>query len=456
MIKIKMVRPNSAELKFSYSHGNKLEHKILSYSVEGEVTQREPEKIEGVFGLETLKDQGHNNSVVITNNDFDAMSIFQETSLPSISLSGFTQLGALKKALDKYENVFLWFKPDGPSQLFAGKVISEIGPGKCINIHKPIVNSTKLVMSPNQALQSGHKLKTIVAQAHENILKQRLKVEPRILAFHAIKDHVIQEVLNPKPGVKSQFFPSLNHITKGMRKGEVTVFTGTTGIGKTSFLSQLSLDYCLQGVSTLWGSFEIRHTILAKKMLNQLANKNLSLPDHHSSIQSHVNQFSGLPMSFLDFFGSVEVDQLLETLRYSVLQKGVEYIILDNLQFMMAEAFAKGDINRFDAQDRALYQIRKFANETNVHVAIVIHPRKQDPGTALTLESISGTSKATQEADNVFILQRGNLFNYLQVTKNRYDGELGIIPLKYDRQSGRYSELTREEIDEKAAQASSS
>jgi len=43
----------------------------------------------------------------------------------------------------------------------------------------------------------------------------------------------------------------LIRLLKGHRPGELTLFTGPTGIGKTSFLSQLSLDFCLQGFDPL-------------------------------------------------------------------------------------------------------------------------------------------------------------------------------------------------------------
>lgn len=97
--------------------------------------------------------------------------------------------------------------------------------------------------------------------------------------------------------------------------------------------------------------------------------------------------------------------------------------------------------NRFDAQDRAVHSIRKFANDHNVHISLVIHPKKQEPGALLATESIYGTSKSTQEADNVFILQRTPEYNYLQITKNRYDGDLGTVPLRFDKISHRVSIL---------------
>lgn len=41
----------------------------------------------------------------------------------------------------------------------------------------------------------------------------------------------------------------MNNLLRGLRPGELTLFTGTTGCGKTTFLGEYSLDLCMQGVS---------------------------------------------------------------------------------------------------------------------------------------------------------------------------------------------------------------
>jgi twinkle protein len=51
---------------------------------------------------------------------------------------------------------------------------------------------------------------------------------------------------------------------------------------------------------------------------------------------------------------------------------------------------------------------RKFATEHNVHVTLVVHPRKEDEGVKLGINHVFGSAKATQEADNVLILQSEN------------------------------------------------
>jgi len=44
-------------------------------------------------------------------------------------------------------------------------------------------------------------------------------------------------------------FPALNKIIGGHRRGELTILTGPTGSGKTTFISEYSLDLAEQGVS---------------------------------------------------------------------------------------------------------------------------------------------------------------------------------------------------------------
>lgn len=63
----------------------------------------------------------------------------------------------------------------------------------------------------------------------------------------------------------------------------------------------------------------------------------------------------------------------------------------------------------------------------------------------LTINSIFGSAKATQEADNVLIIQDKRLVaikgkKYLQIAKNRYTGDLGIMMLEFDRDALSYAQ----------------
>jgi len=58
--------------------------------------------------------------------------------------------------------------------------------------------------------------------------------------------------------------------------GELTLVSGHTGKGKTTFLSEYTLDLALNGVRTLWGSFEMKLEALQKIQIMQLSRMGLA------------------------------------------------------------------------------------------------------------------------------------------------------------------------------------
>lgn len=148
---------------------------------------------------------------------------------------------------------------------------------------------------------------------------------------------------------------------------------------------------------------------------------------------------------------------------------------------MITRHTQKSSWDKFEVQDIAIEKFRKFATEHNVsikqpsylnlwfvstklngllpftqkccrngslsfsryqvHVTLVVHPRKEDESSALSISSFFGSAKATQEADTVIIIQNdANRRKYLDVKKNRFDGTLGYSPIYFQSKSGRYVE----------------
>jgi len=84
--------------------------------------------------------------------------------------------------------------------------------------------------------------------------KAKRKPHQQVVSFEDLADEVYRNICSPEQmaGVPSKSFPSLTKILKGHRKGELTIFTGPTGVGKTTLLSQLSLDFASQGKDTFF------------------------------------------------------------------------------------------------------------------------------------------------------------------------------------------------------------
>ena len=157
-----------------------------------------------------------------------------------------------------------------------------------------------------------------------------------------------------------------------------------------------------------------------------------------------ADQFEKLPMFYQRFFGSTEMTKILAIIDFAVQSYDVAHIVLDNLQFMLSGQ-GKG-YERFEIQDDLISKIRGIATEKNVHITIVIHPKKTDDNADLSVASIFGTSKATQEADNIFIIQNRSTFKILEIKKNRFDGSVGKIALIFDRATKRYYAINNNDV----------
>lgn len=379
----------------------------------------------GLFGWNTVDSE--KKEVVLTSNEFDAIAVSQSTMYPAISLPMGTNSLPLEvlPQLEQFEKIVLWFGNDVFSRHAANQFSKKLNLKRCFLVRP---NDDKSPANALDALNLGYDLTSLISAA------QPISHE-KITTFHQLRSEVFDQFVNAEQvaGVKWKRFPKLNNILKGLRRGEVTVFTGPTGAGKTTLLSEMSLDLCMQGVNTLWGSFEIRNVRLVKMMMCQYSG--LNLERNVEQFHYWADKFEMLPMYFMCFYGAQNINTVIETMSHAAYVYDIEHVIVDNLQFMTSY-LSRGD-DRFSAQNHVISALRNFASTRNVHVTLVIHPRKENDDVELQTASIFGTAKASQEADNVVILQskKGAANKYLQVTKNRFDGVLGRVPLDFVRES---------------------
>ena len=360
--------------------------------------------------------------IILTCSEIDSLAITEALGVPALSLPyGFTLLPPeLIPYLEQFDRITLWFNNEYRCRQNLHHFARKLGLSRCY-----VVNSSEHDSPFNVLCRLGEqKVRQIVSGSTS-------LSHDHIVTFKEIVDSVYNELINAKEnaGVQFQRFPVLNEYLKGHRRGELTIFTGPTGSGKTTFLSELSLDLCMQGVRTLWGSFELKNPRLVNILLHQYSG--LQLENHMDQFSKWSHKFQLLPFYFMTYYGSQELKQVLSTIEYAIYAYDIEHVVIDNLQFMTSVNHGE---DRFLVMDKAISLFRKCASDHNVHITLVVHPRKENEGSTLQTASIYGSAKASQEADNVLILQTSeNLC--MQISKNRFSGSIGSIPLKFHHQS---------------------
>lgn len=392
----------------------------------------------GFFGLDIIP--SNIKTLVITEGEYDAMAVYQSTGLYAVSLpNGASHLPIqLLPWLERFQRIYLWLDDDLPGRESSVKFAKKLG------IKRSFIVKTK-DSEGNGPKDANEALQTCTAeQMKAFILAAKPVAEENITTFRELRDLVYNRILKhqEESGIMSNCFEWYNKKTKGFRKGELTVVTGGTGSGKTTFLSQISLDFCMQGIPTLWGSFEIKNEVLLKKLLIQYAKFDLTTKPE--VFNEFADKFQELPLYMLKFFGSTDVDKILDTMDFATYAYDVEHVIVDNLQFMLSGQAA--GINKFDLQDNVISKFRNFATDRNIHLTLVIHPKKIDDDADLNISSVFGSAKATQEADNIFVLQNRHKYRLLDIRKNRFDGDVGRIGLGFNKETQSFFELTHDEI----------
>lgn len=149
-----------------------------------------------------------------------------------------------------------------------------------------------------------------------------------------------------------------------------------------------------------------------------------------------------------DHFGSTEIDNLLNRVRYMAKGLGCRWIILDHLSIVVS-ALEGNDERKLI--DRAMTLLRTLVQETGIGLILVSHLRRPDgkgheEGSQTSLNQLRGSHAIAQLSDMVIGLERNQQgdnpdITTVRVLKNRYSGETGETgTLIYDKLTGRLNE----------------
>jgi len=232
-----------------------------------------------------------------------------------------------------------------------------------------------------------------------------------------------------------------------LSKGELSIWAGPSGSGKSLLLGQVMTGAMNQDEKVLIASLEMSPQETLSRMINQSATCKAS----REYSNSWIKHFTG-SLWVYDELDRVQTKRILGMAHWAANELGITHIVIDSL--------TKCGVGRDDYTEQAKFvdRLQWCAKTWNINIHLVCHMRKSE---RVGKNDIRGAAEITDLADNVYIITRNKtkeeqvsaqLANrpykqeildqadcYLEVAKNRKYGEEPTFGLYYNKISGNYA-----------------
>lgn len=210
-------------------------------------------------------------------------------------------------------------------------------------------------------------------------------------------DAVIEELCNPSrsQGVRLPWDKADDLIR--FRDGEVTIWAGVNGHGKSLVLGQC-VAWWLDECPTVIGSFEMK----PHKTLLRMAKQAIGVPQpREEELRELADWYKGRAWIYDKGGLSVHPDQAIGVCYYAALELGAKAIVLDSLMKIVANE------DDYNGQKLFVDQLCQAAKALNIHVHLVAHMRKgSKEGEAPDKFNVKGTGAVVDLVDNLIIVHR--------------------------------------------------
>lgn len=278
----------------------------------------------------------------------------------------------------------------------------------------------------------------------------------------------ITSIQSPNPAAQKRYttsIPALDRLMGGLRPGELTEICASAGTGKSTLGKNFAINVIGHSSdSALIYSGEMdpgQEKTTIDIMANGGLEEGLTYWDdpmtqmrHYSVTEDRAKEIAAKLQGRLFLAsGITTIDALLAQASIMVTHFGVGLVIVDNLMCLTIGDGGR-EADRFAAQAKIVGKLKRFAVDYQIHLLLILHPRKGSAvpyGTTPSMDVISGNSDIINLADNVLFLSRNEPREdkegpiptpdtTLHLLKNRALGKLGRINLEFDPPSRTYYE----------------
>jgi twinkle protein len=374
--------------------------------------------------------------LIITEGEIDTLALYEAglkniVSIPS-GAEDFSWVETCWEWLEQYNKIIFFGDADNSGKEMVRKAIKKLGAYRCsvVDISETFRKDVNelLYYSGKEAITNAVLNAKDIPVLGLIDLSEVVPLDPK-------------NIKSIKTGIKA-----LDQATAGSILGDITVWTGRRGEGKSTLISQVMVEAIEQNEKVCCYSGEMRADRFQYWFNMQIAGKKHILSHWDNYRQKDVNYlYKALERKIMDWYKGkmflydnsvtstrTEETGILKIFEYAVRKYDCRLFVVDNL--MTAKYNESSERDWYLKQVNFMRDLMEFASCYNVHIHLIAHPKK----TAGTLnnDDVSGRSEITNLAHNVISLEKteddNKEFNVmLNILKNRWEGSKEKIGLLY-------------------------